>query len=201
MPALDALFRPLASLINRNIGEITPARELCARLDGKTIAVRVRDSGLVLVFEVHEDVVSLARDGDREPDAAISGSLLTLLRVLRGGGETALRDGSLELIGDTDTASAFQKLLGYARPDVEEELAGIVGDAAAHRLAEVARDLRDWARRSGTTMAANVGEYLQEESRDVPSRFEYERFSADVDTLRDDVDRAAARVDRLTDRD
>lgn len=200
MSAVDALFRPLASLINRNIGEITPARELCARLDGKAIAVRVRDSGLALVFEVHEDVVGLARDGDREPDAVISGSLLTLLRVLRGGGEAALRDGSLELYGDTDAAAAFQDLLGYARPDLEEELADIVGDTAAYRLSKIAGDLRDWVRRSGATMAANVGEYLQEESRDVPSRYEYERFAADVDTLRDDVDRAAARVDRLPDR-
>ena len=37
MDALEALFRPIANILNRNIGEITPARELCARLDGKTV--------------------------------------------------------------------------------------------------------------------------------------------------------------------
>jgi ubiquinone biosynthesis protein UbiJ len=50
-------------------------------------------------------------------------------------------------------------------------------------------------------MGANIREYLQEESRDAPSRYEVERFASRVDTLRDDVDRLAARVARLQDTD
>ena len=46
-------------------------------------------------------------------------------------------------------------------------------------------------------MGANVREYLQEESRDAPSRYEVEQFSAGVSTLRDDVDRIEARLNRL----
>jgi ubiquinone biosynthesis protein UbiJ len=49
-------------------------------------------------------------------------------------------------------------------------------------------------------MGANIREYLQEESRDVPSRYEVERFSSDVGELRDDVERLAARVRRLQER-
>ena len=48
-------------------------------------------------------------------------------------------------------------------------------------------------------MTDNIREYLQEESRDLPSRYEVDRFTADVDALRDDVDRLAARVGRLGD--
>ena len=46
-------------------------------------------------------------------------------------------------------------------------------------------------------MNANIREYLQEESRELPSRYEVERFTADVNALRDDVERLAARVQRL----
>jgi ubiquinone biosynthesis protein UbiJ len=46
-------------------------------------------------------------------------------------------------------------------------------------------------------MGDNIREYLQEESRDVPSRYEVERFSKRVNDLRDDVDRLAARIRRL----
>ena len=46
-------------------------------------------------------------------------------------------------------------------------------------------------------MASNIREYVQEESRDVPSRYETERFSSRVDSLRDDVDRLEARLNRL----
>ena len=47
-------------------------------------------------------------------------------------------------------------------------------------------------------MRGNVREYLQEESRDVPSRYEVERFTRDVGALRDDVDRLEARLARLS---
>ena len=40
MDALEALFRPITSILNRNIAEMTPARELCERLEGKTVAVQ-----------------------------------------------------------------------------------------------------------------------------------------------------------------
>ena len=43
----------------------------------------------------------------------------------------------------------------------------------------------------------NLSEYLQEESRAVPSRYEADRFRGRVDTLRDDVARFEARLKRL----
>jgi ubiquinone biosynthesis protein UbiJ len=49
-------------------------------------------------------------------------------------------------------------------------------------------------------MASNIREYLQEESRDVPSRYEVERFAQQVDSLRDDVARLEARLNRLAPR-
>ena len=46
-------------------------------------------------------------------------------------------------------------------------------------------------------MGGNIREYLQEESRDVPSRYEVEQFTGKLDALRDDVDRFEARLKRL----
>jgi len=45
-----------------------------------------------------------------------------------------------------------------------------------------------------------VREYLQEESRDVPSRYEVEEFAGEIGRLRDDVDRLEARINLLGDR-
>ncbi len=72
-----------------------------------------------------------------------------------------------------------------------------MGDAAAHRLGEIARGVGKWSREARSTMAQNIREYLQEESRDVPSRYEVERFTTNVGELRDDVDRLEARIRRL----
>ena len=46
-------------------------------------------------------------------------------------------------------------------------------------------------------MGDNVREYLQEESRDVPTRYEVDRFTQRVGALRDDVERIAARLNRM----
>jgi ubiquinone biosynthesis protein UbiJ len=194
MNPLDSLLQPIARVLNRNIGESTAAREQCKRLDGKTIAIRVRDTALSCYFLIDNEVVTLGAEPDNEPDVVITGSLVTLALMA---GEDSIRDGSLDLTGDAATAQAFQQLLTHAKPDVEEELSGVIGDAAAHTLGEFARGIERWARETRSIMGDNIREYLQEESRDVPSRYEVERFSKDVNVLRDDVDRLAARIDRL----
>ncbi len=197
MNALEAALRPIANILNRNIQATTPARELCAKLDGTVVAIRVRDTALATYFIVHEDLLELATEWEHEPDVIISGSLVTLARMAGQSGESAIRDGSLDLSGDAETAHDFQRLLGLAKPDLEEELSGVVGDIAAHRLGAFARGLGRWGREARSTMAANIREYLQEESRETPSRYEVDRFVKDVGTLRDDVDRLEARLNRL----
>lgn len=199
MNTLESVLRPVARLLNKNIQASTPARELCGQLSARVVAVRVRDTALSMYFTIGDDTVELTPVSDSEPDVVITGSLLTLARMVRQPGEAAIRDGSLDLTGDAETAQAFQRLLALARPDVEEELSEFVGDVAAHRLGEIARGIGRWGRGMRSTMRDNIREYLQEENRSLPSRYEVERFAEGVDTLRDDVDRLAARVDKLVD--
>lgn len=200
MDALETLLRPAVRVLNKNIPEVTRARELCQRLDGTTAAVRVKNTALAAYFTISEDLISLASDSETDPDICITGSLLTLARMAGSGDANTVRDGSLELTGDAETAQAFQDLLAAARPDFEEGVSKVVGDAAAHSLGVVSRGVRRWARDARSTMGANIREYLQEESRDVPSRYEVERFAKRVGTIRDDVDRLAVRVSQLEER-
>lgn len=200
MDPLEQLLRPLTRVLNRNIGENTPARDLAKQLDGKSIAVRVRDTGLAMTVDIDSETLTLKSLSDREPDVMLTGSLFTLAKMAapdpdeRGG---AIRSGELDVSGDVYTAQAFQGLLRFARPDVEEELSQLIGDTAAYRAGQFARSFRDWAKDARATIGSNVREYLQEESRDLPSRYEVERFARDVDALRDDVARFEARFNRL----
>ena len=197
MNPLEAALRPIASVLNRNIQATTPARELCEKLSGTVVAIRVRDTALTAWFIVHDDSLELTTEADLEPDVLISGSILTLASMAGESGVRSIRAGSLELTGDPVLADDFQRLLTYAKPDIEEELSGIVGDAAAHRIGEIARGVSNWGREARATMGDNIREYLQEESRDLPSRYEVERFAKGVSELRDDVDRLEARIKRL----
>ena len=197
MDPLEALLRPAVSMINRQIGASTPARELADELDGRVFAVRVRDTGLAIGLGVDDGAIRLTSVQDSEPDVAATGSLISLARLAGPAGESLLRDGTVEIVGDPLIASHFRKLLRYGRPDFEEELSSVVGDAAAHGVGEFMRGIGRWGREAGSTMQQNVGEYLQEESRAVPARHEVEVFRQDVRTLRDDVARLEARLNQL----
>ena len=199
MDALEAALRPAARILNRNIQESTPARELCAKLSGTIVAVRVSNTALAAYFIVDDEAIDVVAVTSQDPDVIITGSLITLASLAGQSGTAAIRDGSLDISGDAELAGQFQQLLSFARPDIEEELSGIVGDATAHRLGEFARGFGRWGREARSTMAANIREYLQEESRDAPSRYEVEKFNTNVSKLRDDVARIEARLNRLQD--
>lgn len=200
--ALEAMLRPVAALLNRQIQAKTPARELCAELRDRVFALRVANSAVAMYIIVGPDQVFLSSDYGDEADVVISGSLLALARLASPTGDTVVRGDAVELSGDVIIARKFQTLLRYARPDLEEELSGLVGDAAAHGIGELVRNVSQWGREASSTLQQNVSEYLQEESRTVPSRYEAEVFHGQVDTLRDDVARFEARLKQAeSDRD
>lgn len=190
----EPLFQPLESLLNRNIAGSSRARGILARLEGRSLEIRVAASPVRIRFIAGGGTVGVAQGGEGEPDAVIEGSPVALAALAGPGAEDRLRAGSVRISGDAETAQSFRTLFEAARPDLEEELSRVIGDAAAHHLANVARGALDFGRRAFTTLALNLGEYLTEESRDLPARAEVEDWLEGVDRLREDVDRLEARI-------
>jgi ubiquinone biosynthesis protein UbiJ len=188
---------PLESLLNRNIAASSAARALCRRLDGKVMALHVEGMPLSIYFKSNGEQMSLDTQHEGTPNATLSGTPLSLLRMAGPAPEAALRTGSVHIHGDAEIAQTFSELLKQARPDLEEELSRVIGDVAAHQVGDMARSALGFARRAADTFAQNVSEYLQEEGRDAPSRTEADEFITGVDKLRDDVDRLEARLSLL----
>jgi ubiquinone biosynthesis protein UbiJ len=184
-------------MLNRQIGAKTPARELCSELQDRVFAVRVRDTSLAMYIVVGDGEITLASRYTEDPDVVVTGSLLSLARLAGADGAAVISDGAVELTGDAELAQQFQKLLRYGRPDIEEELSGAVGDVIAHAAGGIARSIAQWGKEARSTMRQNVSEYLQEESRALPSRYETEAFRNNVESLRDGVARFEARLNRL----
>jgi ubiquinone biosynthesis protein UbiJ len=197
MDALETLLRPATAMINRQIEAKTPARQLCSELEGKVLALRVPNTALAMYLVVQGEQVLLSGSFGDDPDVVIAGSVVSLARLAGPAGENLIRAGDVEISGDAILAQRFQKLLRYGRPDLEEELSGMIGDIAAHGIGEFVRGVGKWGREAGSTMRQNIGEYLQEESQSVPGRYEVDSFRSDVNTLRDDVARFEARLDKL----
>ena len=83
--------------------------------------------------------------------------------------------------------------------DWEEQLSKLTGDVIAHQLGNGARRIGTLLKHGRRTLQQDIGEYLQEELRVLPSRIETENFSSDVTRLSIDADRLAARIRRLQD--
>ena len=192
---------PLESVLNRNIAASFAARQLCRRLQGKVLAIQL--SGLPtglpngLYFHSTGDALSVATRHESPADATLSGTPLSLFKLASARSVAALRSGGVHIEGSTDVAQGFSELFAAAKPDLEEELSRVIGDVAAHQVGNAARAFLAFGQRAANTFAQNMGEYLQEEGRDVPARTEADELYADVDRLRDDVERLDARLDLL----
>jgi ubiquinone biosynthesis accessory factor UbiJ len=186
----------IESELNRCIGESTAARELLARLAGTSFAVHV--SGLGITAVLRSDGERLRVDSDAQAaTAALRAAPFDLLRLVNADGVSGVKRTRAELSGDLEVAERYARLLKLARPDLEEEVAKWLGDVPAHALGEAARGVRAWLARAGAALRMNAAEYLQEESRALPAPLEAQAFYGDVERLRDDVERAAARLARL----
>jgi ubiquinone biosynthesis protein UbiJ len=182
--------------LNRWLGESTAARELLGTLQGTSFAVHVEGLGVTAVL--HADGSELRVDDDATgATATLRATPIDLLRLVNAGGVAAVKRTHASLEGDLQVAERYAQVLKLARPDLEGELAGWLGDIPAHALGEAARGVGAWLARAAGALRANTAEYLQEESRAVPAPLEAQAFFHDVEKLRDDVERAAARLARL----
>ena len=194
------LLGRLQDVLNRNVAGSRRAQELARRLDGRALELELSGTPLRIFLEITDGRIALTERRESPADARLAGTPLSLLAIAGPEAEGRLRSGKVRIEGVAEIAQAFRELLDHTRPDLEEELAQVLGDVAARRVANLARGVLDFGRRATDSLATSAAEYLQEEGRDVPVRLEVEEFLRDVDRLRDDVERLEARLTRLAPR-
>jgi ubiquinone biosynthesis accessory factor UbiJ len=192
----DVLLDRLGAVLDRNVAQSARARDVAAQLDGRVLALTLEGTPVTLYFRVAGGRVRIETRHEGTVDASLSGTPLSLLTMIGPRAEERMRGAGIRIAGEAEVAQRFRELLQHAQPDFEEELARVIGDVAAHQVANVARGLLDWGRRAADSFSLNVAEYLQEEGRDVPSRTELEEFLEGVDRLREAADRLEARLAR-----
>ena len=207
-------FRPLESLINRGIAASPEARAVAAELDGMSLDIHVDGTPIALRMVVVAGVVQLSppdtgrdtgrdtgQDGSQaagsQTTVSLSGPPITMMRLMAGDPQALIRGGDIRITGPADTADRFRELLQLAKPDIETELGRILGQSAAHQLGSFMRGLGDFSLRAGERFAQRVSEHLTVEKRSLLTQVELDGFLKAVDTLANDVERAAARVARL----
>lgn len=195
----DLALEALEEALNRVLAMDPDARRRLADLHGRVVRVDLQGTGIQLNFVPgHDGHLRLLGSIEHEPDCTLSGSPVDLIRAGDStSGHAQLFAGRVQIDGDTGLAHGFSETLAGIDIDWEEQLSRLTGDIAAHEIGRGLRAAAREGRRLGRSAQDNLSEYLTEEARLLPHRFEVEDFLAEVDVLRDDCERLAARISLL----
>lgn len=203
--------RALEAALNRAVALDPDTRDALQPLDGRSVVLALDSAEAPVAMRLQVDGAALRVgpvDAEQTPDLAVRStlggvlsfgmqSLLPRLLGKRDDDEAAVPVGRMRIEGDAELARRLQRLAERFDPDWQQPFTAVFGEVLGVQIANgVAAALRQ-ARTGGQKFAETAAEYLTEESRDVVPRAELDAFHDDVDTLRDDAERLAARVARL----
>jgi ubiquinone biosynthesis protein UbiJ len=199
MDVPDPILGALEIGLNRYLALDTGALHACARLDGKVIALHLREFDLTAWLHPRAQGVRVTAGGERPADVTLSGSLPAFARLMWPQTEQAelLLSGAVRIDGDNELAQEFAGILRQVNFDFEEWLAVPLGGVAAHGIGRFMRDAFGFGRRTAEVLGRDTAEYLREETRDLVHRADVRKWMDGVDVLRDDIERLEARVRRL----
>jgi ubiquinone biosynthesis protein UbiJ len=195
----DALLAVVEQAINRYIELDPEGAAAFTPLEGRIIGIELKGFGTRVTIIPSVGRLQLFGGYAAEPDCLIRGTPLGLARMLMSERkETQIIKGEVEIIGDTGLGHAFSRALAGLDVDWEEQLAKVIGDPFAHQVGTRVRAAGRWGQKTTDTLTMDLQEYLQEEAKLLPTRYEIEAFLSRVDILRDDMERVEARIERLT---
>ena len=188
---------PIAQkMLNEQIAASTVATERLRELEGKSFAVVIKGSDVRIVAWAQAGEIQLA-SSEARADVELTAGIADLIRLSRSSGLGDLRSVGASLNGEIHVAEGFADLMQHAVPEPEAWLADWIGDIPAHAIGQSTRAVGHWLHRAGRAFEQNLAEYLQEETPNlIPPPLSRE-FSKAVDRIRDDVDRAERRIERL----
>jgi len=193
------LASTLETILNRGLPRSPRARELCAELARRRLAVEVRG---IADFTVESDGngLKISNGAPADAEARVRAGMTTLLRFSAPEPPTTLRAAGAEIEGDEVLAERYRELALLLRPDLEEELAIAIGDVPAHQIARFARAAFGWFRGAAETTVRNFAEYFAHERGDLVSRSEGRQLLEGVDDVSARIDRIETRIALLEQR-
>ena len=167
-------------------------------LKGKVVRIELKGLNLHFTLMFTQTGLQLLEQYEGQVDTTIRGSPIGLVRLgLISTPSSHFFAEDVEISGDTELGQSVKDVFDSLDIDWEEHLSHVIGDTLAHQAANTLRSAVSWGQQTRNNLQANLSEYIHEEVRCFPPREELEDFYEEIDQLRDDIERLAARVQRL----
>lgn len=198
-------FKPLAGkgleiALNRALALDAEAQERVKGWDGRKIAFKLANPPLALQVTVADGKLRVGKYDDTiEHDLAIDSNLTGLVSqspLMRDASNKL--NGRLRISGDAELAREVQSLMATFDPDMQLPFVKLFGDVLGVQVAQVAEGAVNHLKDAGKSFAETSALYFTEESKDIIPKVELSKFNDDVDILRDDVERIAYRIRKLS---
>ncbi|HXZ96533.1 MAG TPA: SCP2 sterol-binding domain-containing protein [Burkholderiales bacterium] len=183
----------LHGALNHLLRGETWSRERLKPFAGKT--VRFLIPPFSLSFTITSGGEAATATADSAPDAKFFLTPLLLLRLLMHD-EAAYKQ--VEISGDSEFAGAIAYVAKNLGWDAEEDLSHILGDIAARRMVSTVKSFGTWGRQTFDSFSHSFSEYWTEERPLIAKSTHVKQFIAEVDALRDDVERLEKRLQNIS---
>ena len=178
-------------VLNRLLEAEDWARQRLAPFAGRTVELRAPPFPTLRLHILERGSVEA---GGAEADLSMTFKPEMLVALARGE-EHALR--AVEVHGDAKLAAEVLVLARHLRWDAEEDLSRVIGDVAAHRVAQAGRAFAAWHLDAAQRLATAFADYASEEKQILARRGELEALGESVARLRDSLARLDKRIERL----
>jgi ubiquinone biosynthesis protein UbiJ len=184
--------------INQYLGLDPAAGSNLQVLENSVLEVTLKEFQVPLYFQIIDKKINVRSSYEDEPDTRMTASIFTLFKMtLAKQNDEALLGADIEMSGDMDVGRQFRNIFKNIDIDWEEILSKYTGDIVAHKLGNGARLFSDWISNTNEILKKDVTEYLQEESKQLPSKEEVSDYIDAVDKVRLAVERVEARMRQL----
>jgi ubiquinone biosynthesis protein UbiJ len=196
--ALDALAGLVEHALDRLLQLDAGSDALLGQLDGRQLRVALRGAERGVRLRIANGRVRPVPDDGSEVDLGIAMEPAALVAWLGRSGTARGLPAGVRIEGDLDLARLLERAMAGFDPDWERPFVDLFGPVAGPQLARGLGGAVAWAREQAQALAGSAADFGVHEAGLVSSRTELEEFNAEVDRLRDDVERLAARLARIT---
>jgi ubiquinone biosynthesis protein UbiJ len=206
MPATALLSAVVESSVNRLLQLDPDSQARLAQLQGARLIAFIDPlpQGVMLVFSDQVDVLMVTQSFDEvvaqlgSQDCCIKTALQTLPELKNTNMLTRLiQQNKLQVEGELAVAQKVSGLFQQLDIDVEEIVAGYTNDIIAHQSMRVLEGVKQQAQRVFANLATITGNALVEEKQLAAHRLAVVHFSDEVNSIRDDVAKLEARLQKL----
>ena len=166
----------------------------------KIIAITIKEFNRSTVFKVEDIILREVGEAETKPDVEIIASLKVLPDYFLGVDQNQfIKNGDLEIIGDSHVASTFHNVLKGIEIDWEDLLSKYIGDVAANQLGTAVGKAQDFVKQLGENLRLDVRDYVQDELQIAATETEVDDFISQVNATTAQLDQLEKRVDQLAD--